>query len=53
MYHSIGYNNELPPAVLTRVQQIAVPMLEQFGYVGWADDGGDVGFGDAIHSSIK
>jgi hypothetical protein len=43
--------SELPPAVLTCVQQIAGPMLEQFGYVGQADDGGDVGFGDAIRSS--
>ena len=35
---------ELPPAVLTRVQQIEGPMLERFGYVGQADDGGDVEF---------
>jgi hypothetical protein len=44
---------ELPPAVLTRVQQIEGPMLERFGYVGQADDGGDVSCGDAIHSSSK
>jgi hypothetical protein len=45
--------SELPPAVLMRVQRIAGPMLERFGYVGQADNGGDVGFDDATRSSLE
>jgi Sulfotransferase family len=44
--------NELPPAILTRVQRIAGPMLERFGYVRQADGGG-VGCDDAACSSLE
>jgi hypothetical protein len=45
--------SEFPPAVLMCIQQIEGPMLERFGYVDQAEDGGGDGFGDAVRSPIE